>query len=168
MLRSTSSSQLLHRRGGSVAVLAAGIALVVAACGGDDDAAQTTTSTSPPASQQTTTQAPTTSSQATTTTTEQPAEVLTLTITDPANGDVVGSEWYTFRGETTPGAAVSAGRYPADVAADGTWAILLRLDPGPNIATFVATDASNASITRQVTVTFDPGDDPVAPPPSPP
>jgi hypothetical protein len=48
-----------------------------------------------------------------------------------------------FSGTTEPGAAVvAAGRYPVEVAADGSWSIVLMLNPGGNVATFAATDAA--------------------------
>ncbi len=44
---------------------------------------------------------------------------------------------------------MAAGRYEADVGADGTWSIVLILNPGGNVATFVATDAAgNATEVR--------------------
>lgn len=64
-----------------------------------------------------------------------------LSITDPTEGAVVDSEHYTFRGVTDPGCGVSVGaRYDATVQPDGTWSLGLRLEPGENPVTFVATN----------------------------
>ena len=50
---------------------------------------------------------------------------------------------YRFAGFTEPGATLTAaGRYPVEVAADGSWEIVLVLNPGGNVARFVAEDAA--------------------------
>jgi hypothetical protein len=65
---------------------------------------------------------------------------------------VVTTGAYRFAGTTEPGASVvAAGRYPAEVGADGSWEIVLMLNPGSNVATLVAEDAAgNATEVRVV------------------
>ncbi|MDH4307603.1 MAG: hypothetical protein OEX04_09010 [Acidimicrobiia bacterium] len=72
-------------------------------------------------------------------------------MTDPASRAIVTESHYRFVGTTEPGASVvAAGRYPAEVDAAGNWSIVLILNPGGNVATFVATDP--AGNTREVRV----------------
>lgn len=91
---------------------------------------------------------------------------LFLEIDDPQPGETVASEFYTFRGRTTPGATVRAGRFDATVDDDGAWSLLLRLSSGANLVTFVATDDTDDEVVAQVAVFFevdDPGQDPGSP-----
>lgn len=82
--------------------------------------------------------------------TEAPA----LVILSPENGEVFETDVVRFSGTTEPGAAVRAGRYEADVAADGTWSIVLVLSPGSNRALFTATDDAGNEATAQVVVDY--------------
>lgn len=79
---------------------------------------------------------------------------LFLTIDAPTNGEVVESEWYDFRGRTTPGARVTAADGSIDVPVDddGTWQIRLRLNAGSNVATIVAVDAAGGRVVEQVQI----------------
>jgi hypothetical protein len=53
---------------------------------------------------------------------------------------VVDTRAYRFRGTVEPGASlVAAGRYDVPVDPDGTWSIVLMLEPGGNLTRFVAT-----------------------------
>lgn len=62
-----------------------------------------------------------------------------LFVTMPVRGQPVVERAYRFEGVTDPGATVTAGgRYPADVDEAGNWSIVLMLQPGSNLATFVA------------------------------
>ncbi len=62
-----------------------------------------------------------------------------------------------FAGITDPDATVTAGgRYPVDVAVDGTWSIVLMLEAGPNLASFTATAPSGDSTTVTQPVTYMP------------
>lgn len=66
---------------------------------------------------------------------------------------MVTTSAYRFVGVTEPGASVvAAGRYEADVAADGTWSIVLMLNLGGNVATFVAEDAAGNTTELRVPV----------------
>lgn len=95
------------------------------------------TSTAPTTQATTTTTAPSTTTEAVDRT---PPEI---TITAPRPDESVTERSYRFAGFTEPGATLTAaGRYPVDVAADGSWAVVLILNPGGNIARFVAEDAA--------------------------
>lgn len=65
-----------------------------------------------------------------------------LQILHPLDGQVFLHKEVVFDGMTEPGAQVLAGQYGAEVAADGTWRILLFLFPGQNYVTFKAVDAA--------------------------
>lgn len=99
----------------------------------------TTTVTSSAPSTTTTTTAPTTTTAITQTEPEPAAPG--LVVTDPVYGGSVAADAYRFRGTTDPGCTVTAaGTYEASVDAEGNWAITLMLNPGGNVATFVATN----------------------------
>lgn len=62
-----------------------------------------------------------------------------------------------FLGTTEVGATViAAGQWEADVAADGSWEIVLGLNSGSNIVDFTAIDAAGNETTVQVTVIYEP------------
>ncbi|MDJ0961777.1 MAG: hypothetical protein QNJ88_14045 [Acidimicrobiia bacterium] len=109
--------------------------------------------TPPPVTVETTTVAPTTEAPpttTTTTTTEAPTTTEAvdrtppeITITAPGPDETVTERSYRFAGFTEAGATLTAaGRYPVEVAADGSWSIVLILNPGGNVARFVAEDAA--------------------------
>lgn len=77
-----------------------------------------------------------------------------LAITYPVDGDVFETDVVRFEGVTEPGAVVTAGRYEADVAPDGTWSIVLVLSPGSNRALFTAVDEVGNESTARVTVDY--------------
>lgn len=124
-----------------------------------DVRAVTTTTTLPQGTKQpTTTEAATTS---TTTrlppTTDPTASPSDLVITEPRAGAHVGDVWCPFRGVTDPGVELlAAGQYPIEVAADGSWSTVLRLNPGGNVAVFTATDESGTTTEARVAVYYDP------------
>ena len=92
-----------------------------------------------------------------TTTTEAPD--LTpppIAITFPASGHVSESKTIRFEGTTEPGATVAAGKYLAEVAPDGRWAITLILGDGDTTARFVATDAAGNTASASVVVKYQP------------
>lgn len=164
-----------HRIGSPVLALLVVLAvLAVAACGGDADADSTTQPTAATSLATSSTVALSTTTAAATTTVAPPSTTapptggvdlpeLFLTVTDPGNGQVVDSEWYVFRGTTLPGAIVlAAGDIVVPVAADGSWQIRLRLQPGSNLATIVAEDEMGRRVIAQVQVVFEVpgGDDP--------
>ncbi len=101
--------------------------------------------------------ATTTTSTTTTSTTTPPHTTVAadttppaLEVSDPRPRATVTEYRYRFVGTTEPGASVvAAGRYPVEVDAGGNWSIVLILNPGGNVATFVATDpAGNTSEVR--------------------
>lgn len=79
-----------------------------------------------------------------------------LTITSPTNGQQFDEDVLKFTGMTEPGAVVAAGPYEADVAEDGSWSIVLILNPGSNRAVFTSTDAAGNVATAEVTVSYTP------------
>jgi hypothetical protein len=80
-----------------------------------------------------------------------------LVITAPQPGATVTTRTYRFEGSTEPGCTVTAaGRYPADVDAEGNWSIVLVLNEGSNLATFVATDHASTTTTAAITITYQP------------
>ena len=146
---------------------------VMAGCGpsGPDSAptttapASATTSTQPPPpttlspSTSMSQLPPTTATSATTTlaTVAPDTTAPALTVSDPARGATVTTRTYRFRGSTEPGCSViAAGRYQADVDADGGWSVLLVLNPGSNVATFTASDATGNVTEVSVSVDYAP------------
>jgi len=78
-----------------------------------------------------------------------------LEVNDPTNGAVVYTQVYTFRGVTDPGCSVSVGdRYYADVDADGTWSLDLKLRVGGNTTTITASDPTGMTTRTQVAVDY--------------
>lgn len=84
-----------------------------------------------------------------------------LVIASPEPGATFTSREVLFGGTTEPGAAVLVwGKWAASVAADGSWSIVLILEPGTNVARFTATDAAgNTSVTERA-VRYDPPEPP--------
>lgn len=80
-----------------------------------------------------------------------------LEVTAPEEGATSMSRAVRFEGTTEPGASVVAwGRWAADVAADGSWHLVLILNPGTNIAQFTATDAAGNTTTVRTVVRYTP------------
>jgi hypothetical protein len=168
----------VNRPRSAVAQAAALLALVgvLVACGdgaASDEAANaapangemTSTTRQPTAS--TATGAPTTTtSAAPSTTTSTPTTVTDrepppLAITFPEEGDTFTSHEVRFDGTTEPGAAVVVwDRWAATVAADGSWSIVLILEPGTNVARFTATDAAGNTSVAERAVRYDPPEPP--------
>ena len=108
-----------------------------------------TTATSTP-----TTAVPTTTSSTTTTTLPVSPS---LEVTDPEYGAIISTLVYTFRGVTDPGCLVSVGdRYYADVDADGTWTLDLKLRVGGNTTTITASDPTGMTTKAQIAVDYVP------------
>lgn len=79
-----------------------------------------------------------------------------LSLVSPGDGDHMEKKVVTFSGDTEPGATVLAsGKFPAQVDADGFWAVDLVLAPGPNGVVFSATDAAGNETEIRVTVHLD-------------
>ena len=161
----------MNRR--ALIVVSLALVLVAGACdsNGTVEPSATTTPTTRVATTSTavvsTTVTPTTSLPSTTTTITTTSTTSTtvsadvtppeLVITAPQPGATVSTRTYWFEGSTEPGCTVTAaGRYPADVDADGNWSIVLVLNPGGNLATFVATDHAGNTTTATVTITYRP------------
>jgi len=89
--------------------------------------------------------------------TQPPADTTppVITVTSPKDGERFEVDSIWFEGSTEPGATVAAGRWQADVDADGNWAIRLILSEGANRATFTATDAAGNTAMASVVVYFE-------------
>ena len=83
---------------------------------------------------------------------EPKAEPPELVILYPEDGAKVDGEKLVFEGETTPGARVFAGPWEADVKEDGSWRIVLVLEPGTQTAKFHA-ESDGGEAVAKVTVT---------------
>ena len=83
---------------------------------------------------------------------EPKAEPPELVILYPKDGAKVEGEKLVFEGETTPGAKVFAGPWEADVKEDGSWRIMLVLEPGTQTAKFHAESEGGEAVAK-VTVT---------------
>jgi hypothetical protein len=125
------------------------------------------TSTTQSAPVSTATEAPaTTTSVAPSTTASRPATVADrepppLVITSPSEGATFTAHEVRFDGTTEPGATVVVwDKWAATVAADGSWSIVLMLEPGTNIAQFTATDAVGNSTMVERAVRYDPPEPP--------
>ena len=68
-----------------------------------------------------------------------PSELF-LEITEPADESIVSQPTVTVRGLTTPDAIVSVGGQTIDVDAQGEFAVVITLEPGPNIIEMVASN----------------------------
>jgi hypothetical protein len=90
----------------------------------------------------------------TTTTVAPDTEPPLLEITSPENGAEFEEKTVTFAGTTEPGASVFAGKYEADVDAEGNWHIVLKLGDGKTVARFVARDGSGNESEASVTVYY--------------
>ncbi len=92
---------------------------------------------------------------AVTTTVPVDVEPPLIEITFPEPGHVSEEKSLTFRGVTEPGAIVTAGKYKADVAADGSWSITLILSEGEATARFLATDPAGNTAQASVNVVYE-------------
>ena len=84
-----------------------------------------------------------------------------IVITSPEQGATFASREVRFDGTTEPGAAVIVwDEWVATVAADGSWSIVLILEPGTNVARFTATDSAGNTSVAERAVRYDPPDPP--------
>ncbi len=80
-----------------------------------------------------------------------------VAVSYPSPGAHVDHRECRFEGTVAAGVTlVAAGRYPVEVADDGSWAIVLRLNPGGNVAVFAATNALGHTTELRVPVYYDP------------
>jgi len=81
----------------------------------------------------------------------------TLAVTRPRAGATLTESIVRFEGTVEPGCVViAAGRYPADLAADGSWEVVLVLNPGSNVAVFEAGDAAGNRTEVRLVVNYAP------------
>jgi hypothetical protein len=80
-----------------------------------------------------------------------------LTVAYPRPGLTISERMVEFSGSTEPGCAVlAAGIYPVEVTDDGTWSIVLVLEPGGNVAVFEAEDAAGNRTEARIPVYYTP------------
>ncbi len=78
----------------------------------------------------------------------------TLSILNPTSGAIVDIPTITVSGTTEPGVHLVVNGIVVNVASDGTFEFLLALSEGENLITAKASDASDNSVTKSVTVTY--------------
>ena len=123
------------------------------------DTAAQTAGQAPPSSATSTSSPP-----ASTSTTEVDRTAPPLVVLSPEQGATHTHPEVRLEGSTEAGAVVLAwDRWAATVAADGTWSIVLILEPGTNVARLTATDAAGNTSVAEHVVRYDP---PAPPPPS--
>ena len=99
----------------------------------------------------------TSSTPVTTSTTEVDRTAPSLIVLSPEEGATFTQADVRFEGGAESGASVRAwDRWAATVAADGTWSIVLILEPGTNVARFTATDAAGNTEVAERVVRYDP------------
>jgi len=83
-----------------------------------------------------------------------------LVILHPEDGQRFDKKEVAYEGKTEPGARVFAGKYEADVDAEGNWRIVLFLNhEGVHNVTVTATDKASNEATASVKVYYDPPKD---------
>lgn len=85
-----------------------------------------------------------------------PQESLFLEISEPENESVFNEEPIVVRGFTTPDAVVSVNGDVVDVDAQGEFAVVLSLEPGPNIIEIVASDMAGDQESAMLAVIYIP------------
>jgi large repetitive protein len=136
---------------------AVGVAMVVGPLSAPEPTVPPSTTTSVPATTTSTGTVPTTVAPVVSppvSTAPEDVEPPMLEITTPADGAIFTEKTVTFRGRTEPGARVFAGRWEAEVDADGSWRIVLVLAEGANRARFTASDAAGNETQASITVHY--------------
>ena len=89
-----------------------------------------------------------------------------IVILHPTDGQAFETDRVAFEGEAEPGTRVFAGDWEAETSEDGSWRIVLILQPGSNVATITAIDAAGNEGKDRVQVFYEvPKEDPPAEPP---
>ncbi|MBI5563452.1 MAG: hypothetical protein HY870_01060 [Chloroflexi bacterium] len=89
-------------------------------------------------------------------TTPTPSALFVITVDSPREGETVRATPLTVRGQTTPGAVVSANDAVAIADAQGRFALTVPLDPGPNVLEIIASKTSGEQIFAILTVLYQP------------
>jgi Glucodextranase, domain B len=88
---------------------------------------------------------------------EKTHQVLTLTISAPANGATVTNPAVAVKGKTSPNAEVFVNEAEGKADASGNFSIGLTLDEGENYLIIMANDAQGNVAEKELTITYDSG-----------
>jgi hypothetical protein len=89
-------------------------------------------------------------------TTPTPSSLFVITVDSPREGETVRATPLTVRGQTAPGAVVSANDAVAIADAQGRFALTTPLDPGPNVLEIIASKTSGEQVFAILTVLYQP------------
>lgn len=89
-------------------------------------------------------------------TTPTPSSLFVITVDSPREGETVRATPLTVRGQTTPGAVVSANDAVAIADPQGRFALMAPLDPGPNVLEIIASKTSGEQVFAILTVLYQP------------
>jgi hypothetical protein len=89
-------------------------------------------------------------------TTPTPSSLFVITVDSPREGETVRATPLTVRGQTTPGAVVSANDAVAIADAQGRFALTVPLDPGPNVLEIIASKTSGEQVFAILTILYQP------------
>lgn len=78
-----------------------------------------------------------------------------LEILHPVKGQVFEQSEVVFEGNTEPGAVLTTGDKRVEVSENGSWRIVLHLEPGENLITFKAKDQAGNRRSASVAVVFE-------------
>jgi hypothetical protein len=89
-------------------------------------------------------------------TTPTPSSLFVITVDSPREGETVRATPLTVRGQTTPGAVVSANDAVAIADAQGRFALTVPLDPGPNVLEIIASKTTGEQVFAILTILYQP------------
>lgn len=89
-------------------------------------------------------------------TTPTPSSLFVITIDSPHEGETVHTTPLQVRGQTTPGAVVSANDAVAIAGADGRFALNVPLDLGPNVLEIIASKTTGEQVYAILTILYQP------------
>jgi hypothetical protein len=89
-------------------------------------------------------------------TTPTPSSLFVITVDAPREGETVRTTPLTVRGQTTPGAVVSANDVVAIADAQGRFALTVPLDPGPNVLEIIASKTTGEQVFAILTILYQP------------
>jgi hypothetical protein len=89
-------------------------------------------------------------------TTPTPSSLFVITVDSPREGETVRATPLTVRGQTTPGAVVSANDVVAIADAGGRFSLTVPLDPGPNVLEIIASKTTGEQVFAILTILYQP------------
>ncbi len=89
-------------------------------------------------------------------TTPTPSALFVITVDSPREGETVRATPLTVRGQTTPGAVVSANDAVAIADAQGRFELTVPLDPGPNVLEIIASKTTGEQVFAILTILYQP------------